>query len=289
MARVSRHWNVRMCWSYHGLRWKTHRNPWPSLVRIRLVERDGGGCTFRWTSDIHTGFCQQNLEDKYDSIQWYARFGRFTFWQYHLFYFLLPGSVFLEWFLFSGNENLTIVNWCDFKMFLHSPIQFNVQVCCVMRDGSGIHFLGPNKMPLATRQMLFQWFGLKETSACFGVAKKDQPTAKGCTVYADLTNLRHWKLTWNLKIICLKSKSQLPSTIFWVPRYRLGVGTPTKNTPDFGRSKKPSTKRPKEKDLIQKDQFFATDLAPLGSCAFWYHKVEFYITKDGVFINIVKG
>ena len=196
---------------------------------------------------------------------------------------------FLEWFLFSGNENLTIVNWCDFKMFLHSPIQFNVQVCCVMRDGSGIHFLGPNKMPLATRQMLFQWFGLKETSACFGVAKKDQPTAKGCTVYADLTNLRHWKLTWNLKIICLKSKSQLPSTIFWVPRYRLGVGTPTKNTPDFGRSKKPSTKRPKEKDLIQKDQFFATDLAPLGSCAFWYHKVEFYITKDGVFINIVKG
>lgn len=83
-------------------------------VGERLVERDGGGCTFRWTSGIHTGFCQQDLEDKYDSIQWYARFGRFTFWQYDLFYFLLPGSVFLECFFFSSHENLTIANWYDF-------------------------------------------------------------------------------------------------------------------------------------------------------------------------------
>ena len=147
-----------------------------------------------------------------------------------------------------------------------------------MRDASGIQFLGPNKMPLwPTRQMLFQWFGLKETFACLGVAKKDQPTAKGCTVQADLTNLHHWKLTWNLKIICLKSKSQLPSTIFWVPCYIvIGVGTPPKTLQILSAAKSHQQNDLRKKTWSKRTSFFATDLAPFGSCAFWYHKVEFY-------------
>ena len=164
-----------------------------------------------------------------------------------------------------------------FDMFLYShPIQCPGLLC---HEGwFGDTFFGSQSdAPVTNEAAVISMIWIERNVCLFWCGKK-RPNQRPKDVLFKPTSPTYAteKLTWNLKIICLKSKSQLPSTIFRVPCHRLGVGTPTKTTADFGRSKKPSTKQPKEKDLIQKDQFFATDLAPLGSWAFWYRKVEFY-------------
>lgn len=87
---------------------------------------------------------------------------------------------FLEWFFFFlAMKNLTIANWYDFWhvfIFTSNPMS---RSAVSWGMGFGIQFLGPNLMPLwPTRLLWFQWFGLKETFACLGVAKKDQPNGQ---------------------------------------------------------------------------------------------------------------
>lgn len=98
------------------LPWPALKNP-PKPMTEPCQDKVGGkrwlGCSFRWTSDIHTGFCQQNLEDTnlhpmicqiwkiYLLAIWFASFP--AAWQ-------CLGMV----LFFSSHENLTIANWYDF-------------------------------------------------------------------------------------------------------------------------------------------------------------------------------
>lgn len=83
-------------------------------VRERLVERDGGGCSFRWTSDIHTGFCQQDLEDIYIYItpsNDMPDLEDLPFGNMICFISCCLAVFFLEWFFFFlAMKNLTIAN-----------------------------------------------------------------------------------------------------------------------------------------------------------------------------------
>lgn len=121
MARVSRHWNVRMCWSYHGLRWKTHRNLWPRLVVLSSVWCRGKVGGKRWWG-MHFSV---DIRHPYRFLS--TRLGRQIWlhpmicqiWKIYLLAIwsvLFPAAwqCFFRMFFFSSHENLTIANWYDF-------------------------------------------------------------------------------------------------------------------------------------------------------------------------------
>lgn len=115
----------------------------------------------------------------YNSIQWYARFGRFTFWQYDLFYFLLPGSVFFRMVLFfSSHEKSYDCQLIWFLTCFYIHIQSNVQVCCVMRDGFRDTIFGSQSDAPVTNEAAVISMIWIERNVCLSWCGKKRPTQR---------------------------------------------------------------------------------------------------------------